>query len=301
MAATIRTLAQERTTVVQIHPSAVVDPGAELGSGVVVGPLCVIEAGATIGDDCRIEARVVIKSRTTLGTNNEVGEGTVLGGKAQHLHTHDPGGTLVVGHGNRIRENVTMHRGWANDATTLVGDGNLFMVGSHVGHDSRVGNHCIIVNHVLLGGHAQIEDRAYLGGASAVHQFCRVGRLAMVGGLSRIVQDVPPYVMVEGGITQVVGLNKIGLRRNGYSSEDILQLKEAYRVIYRQGLRWSEVLAVLARDFQTGPAAVFHEFLSSGKRGFIQERRISRKATLKLVDPAQDDIESADPRQRDAA
>jgi UDP-N-acetylglucosamine acyltransferase len=293
---------EERTTVVQIHPSAVVDRAAELAGNVVVGPLCVIEAGATIGEGCRIEARAVIKSRTTLGAHNEVGEGTVLGGKAQHLHTHEPGGTLVIGSGNRIRENVTMHRGWANEATTVVGDDNLFMVGSHVGHDARVGNHCIIVNHVLLGGHVQVEDRAYLGGGSGIHQFCRIGTLAMVGGLSKVTQDVPPFIMVEGGgPSEVVGLNKVGLRRSGYSSEQIVQLKEAYRVIYRQGLRWSEVLDILQRDFATGPAAAFYEFLRSGKRGFIQERRISRKATLKLVDPAQDDIEPLEQPQRDAA
>jgi UDP-N-acetylglucosamine acyltransferase len=288
--------------VVQIHPSAVVDRSAELADDVSVGPLSVIEAGVKIGAGCRIEARAVIKSRTALGTNNEVGEGTVLGGRAQHLHTHEPGGTLLIGDNNRLRENVTMHRGWANEAVTVVGDNNLFMVGSHVGHDSRVGNHCIVVNHVLLGGHVEVEDRAYLGGGSAIHQFCRIGKLAMVGGLSKVTQDVPPYIMVEGGgPSEVVGLNKVGLRRSGYTSDEIVQLKEAYRVIYRQGLRWSEVLEILQRDFSTGPAAAFHEFLKSGKRGFIQERRISRKATLKIVDPARDDIEALDERKRDAA
>jgi UDP-N-acetylglucosamine acyltransferase len=288
--------------VVQIHPTAVVDPRAEFGRDVVIGPLCVIEAGATIGDGCRIEARAVIKGRTTLGQGNEVGEGTVLGAKAQHLSTHDPGGTLVIGDNNRIRENVTMHRGWANDATTTVGNNNMFMVGSHVGHDCRLGNHCIIVNHVLLGGHTQIEDRAYLGGGSAVHQFCRVGKLAMVGGLAKVTQDVPPYVMAEGvAPSQVVGLNKVGLRRNGFTAADMAQLKEAYRVIYRQGLRWSEVLAILKSEFSTGPAAAFHEFLKSGQRGFIQERRISRKATLRIVDADEDDIDQIEERRREAA
>jgi UDP-N-acetylglucosamine acyltransferase len=153
--------------VAQIHPTAVVDSRAELGANVVVGPFCVVEAGAVIGEACQLETRAVVKVRTTLGCHNEIGEGAVIGGKAQHVHVHDPGGTLTIGDHNRIRENVTLHRGWANDATTTIGNHNLFMVGSHVGHDCRVGNHCILVNHVLLGGHVQVEDRAYLGGASA--------------------------------------------------------------------------------------------------------------------------------------
>jgi UDP-N-acetylglucosamine acyltransferase len=177
----------------------------------------------------------------------------------------------------------------------------MLMVGSHVGHDCRLGSHCILVNHVLLGGHVQVDDRACLGGAAAIHQFCRIGRLAMIGGLARITQDVPPFVMVEGGIAQIVGLNKIGLKRNGYTPEQMLQLKEAYRVIYREGRRWTEVLEILKSRFETGPAAQFHDFLKSGKRGFIQERRISRKATLKIVDPAQDDIEQEERHKREAA
>jgi UDP-N-acetylglucosamine acyltransferase len=284
--------------VAYIHPSAFVDPQAVLGDDVVVGPQCIVEAGAVLGNGCRLEARAIVKGRTTLGENNEIGEGSVIGGRAQHVHVHDPGGTLVIGSGNRIRENVTIHRGWANDATTTIGDNCMVMVGAHVGHDCRVGNSAILVNNCMLGGHVHVEDRAYISGGVAVHQFCRVGRLAMVGGLARIVQDVPPFVMVEGGVTQIVGLNKVGLRRNGYTPEEILQLKEAYRIIYRQGLRWTEVLAILKAKFPTGPAAAFHEFLKLGKRGFVQERRISRKATLKIVDPAS---EERDEKQRDAA
>lgn len=283
----------------QIHPTAVVDPGAKVGRDVVIGPFCVVESGAVIGDGCRLEAGVVIKGRATLGRNNEIGDGAVIGGRAQHVQIHEPGGTLLLGDNNRIRENVTIHRGWANDGQTAIGDGNLFMVGSHIGHDCRVGNHCILVNHVLLGGHVHVDDRAYFGGAAAVHQFCRVGRVAMVGGMSKVTQDVPPYVLIEAAPTQVVGLNNVGLRRNGYTPDQVLQLKQAYRVIYRQGLRWSEVLAILESEFHTGPAAAFCEFLKGGKRGFVQERRISRKATLKLIDPALDDIE--DEQQRDAA
>ena len=290
----------ERTTVAQIHQSAVVHPRAELGQDVVIGPFCCVEEGVIIGDGCRLEARSTIKSRTTLGKNNEIGEGSVIGGRAQHVHVNDPGGTLTMGDNNRVRENVTIHRGHANDAATMIGDNCMIMVNAHVGHDCRVGNNCILVNGSMLGGHVQVDDRAYVSGGVVVHQFCRVGRLAMVGGLARIVQDVPPYVMVEGGVTQIVGLNKVGLRRTGYSNDEILQLKQAYRVIYRQGLRWNEVLDVLKSDFGAGPAAAFYDFLKTGKRGFVQERRISRKATLKIVDPAHDEVEQAEAK-RDAA
>jgi UDP-N-acetylglucosamine acyltransferase len=205
---------------------------------------------------------------------------------------------LVIGSHNRIRENATIHRGWASDAQTIIGDHCFIMVGAHIGHDSRIGDHCILVNNCMLGGHVQIEVRAYISGGVAVHQFCRVGRLAIVGGMARIVQDVPPFVMVEGGgDSEIVGLNKIGLKRNGYSAEQILQLKEAYRVIYRQGLRWNEVLSILKTDFSTGPAAAFHEFLKTGKRGFVQERRISRKATLKIMTPGNEAAQPAADRE----
>jgi UDP-N-acetylglucosamine acyltransferase len=123
----------------------------------------------------------------------------------------------------------------------------------------------------------------------------------MVGGLARITQDIPPFVMIEGGVAFIVGLNKVGLRRNGYTPEQISQLKHAYRVIYREGRRWSDVLNTLKTDFNTGPAAAFHEFFAAGKRGFIQERRISRRATLKLVSPSSDDADHSDARHRDAA
>ena len=284
----------------QIHTTAIVDSLAQLGADVVIGPFCIVETRTIIGDGCRLAARAVVRAHTTLGRNNEIGEGVVLGGRAQHVQIHEPGGTLVVGDNNCFRENVTVHRGWANDATTRIGDHCLVMVGAHVGHDCRVGNHCILVNNCMLGGHVHIEDRAYISGGVGVHQFCRIGRLAMVGGLAKIVQDVPPYVIVEGaGTAEVVGLNKVGLRRNGYTTDDVAQLKEAYRIIYREGRRWNEVLEILNRDFSTGPAAAFHEFLSRGKRGFVPERRISRKATLKIVAPSQEDEQST--AQRDAA
>jgi UDP-N-acetylglucosamine acyltransferase len=284
--------------VTQIHSTAVVEPGAVLGVDVTVGPFCVVEAGAVLGDGCRLDARAVIKSGVTLGKQNEVGEGTVIGGKAQHVVDKNRGGEIVIGDGNRIRENVTIHRGFADGALTRVGDNNLIMVGAHIGHDCRVGNNVILVNNCLLGGHVEVQDRAYLGGAVAVHQFCRIGRYVMVGGMARVTRDIPPFVLVDGHATEVCGLNKVGLKRNGFSSEQLLQLKEAYRVIYRMGLRWTEVLESLSQNFTAGPASEFLPFFQSGKRGFVQERRISRQASLKIANHSTD---AADDRDDDRA
>jgi UDP-N-acetylglucosamine acyltransferase len=288
----------------KIHPLAIIDPGAEIGRNVTIGPLCVVESGAVIGDDCQFASRVVIKSRTTLGRGNVVSEGTVLGGSAQHAVPLEPGGHLVIGDNNRIRENCTIHRAYANEAVTTIGDNNLLMVGAHIAHDCTIGNNCFLVNNCMLAGHVTVEDRAYISGGVGIHQFCRIGKLAILGALARIVQDVPPYVMVEGGgASQIVGLNKVGLRRAGYTSDEVQQLKAAYRVIYRQGLRWSEVLQILKTEFATGPAAAFYEFLKTGKRGFTQERRISRKATLKLADVplVEVDANGRSAQDRDAA
>lgn len=268
----------------QIHPTASVDRGAELGRNVSIGPFCIVEAGCIVGDDCQLAARVTIKSRTTIGRDNQIGEGAVIGGVAQHLHKHEPGGMLTIGNRNRIRENVTIHRGWENDATTVVEDNNLLMVSTHVGHDCHVGSDCTLVNHVLLGGFVQVQDSAYLGGAVAVVQHCRIGRLAMIGALTKISQDVPPYVTVSD--SEVVGLNRLELRRQGCTLEDMLQLRAAYKIIYRQGLRWDEVLAALRSGFLSGPAADFHDFLRDGKRGFVQARRVSSSATLRIANSA---------------
>ena len=265
-----------------IHPQAVVSPQAELGRNVTVGAFCVIEPQVSIGDDCRIGHHAVIKEGTTLGANNYVGESAVLGGFPQHAKMPERPGRLVIGCDNTIREYVTMHRSLVEDRTTRVGDHNLFMIGSHVAHDCTIGSNVIVTNNVLLGGHVRVEDRAFVSGAVAVHQFCRIGSLAMVGGMARVVQDVPPYVMVDGGSSMIVGLNSVGLRRNGFTVEQIAQLKKAYRVIYRQGLTFNDMLTALAANFSEGPAAEFHRFLSGGKRGFMQERRTPPGATVRL-------------------
>ncbi len=268
----------------QIHPSAYVSSKAEIGSNVAIGPFSIVEDGVLVGDNCRLAGHVTIKSGTALGANNEVAEGAVLGGSPQHLRAGSELGTLLIGNGNRIREYVTIHRAMAPSGCTKIGDGNMIMVNAHIAHDCCVGNNTVIVNNVMLAGHITIGDGAYFGGAAGIHQFCRVGRLAMIGGQSHLSQDVPPFVMVDGISSHIVGLNLVGLRRAGIGRGEIADLKAAYRVIYRSGLLWSDTLAVLKNTFKEGPAAEFHPFLSTGERGFVQERRTPRGASIKMAD-----------------
>lgn len=269
----------------QIHPFALISPQSQIGKDVTIGPFSVVEAGAVVGDRCRLAGRVTIKSGTILGPENEVCEGAVLGGKPQHLKAGENLGELRIGHGNVIRENVTIHRGLTPGSHTEVGDHNLIMVNSHVAHDCHVGSRVVIVNNVLLAGHVTVGDRVYLGGAAAVHQFCRIGAYAMVGGQAHLSQDVPPFVTLDGKTTTVVGLNIIGLRRAGFGDAEVQQLKRAYRLVYRSGLTWAETLAALAETFMDGPATQFLPFLSQGKRGFVQERRTPRSAILAFKAP----------------
>lgn len=272
-----------------IHPLALVSPQAELGKGVTIGPFSIVESDVVIGEGCTLASRVTVKSGTSLGANNHVAEGAVLGGAPQHTRPPAEFGRLLIGSGNTLRENCTLHRALHAGCQTVIGDHNYLMVGAHVAHDCRIGNHTIFANNALLAGHVTVEDRAFISGAVAVHQFCRIGALAMVGGHARVVQDVPPYMMVDGVTGCIVGLNLVGLRRNGFRADEVLQLKTAYRLIYRSGLKWTEVLDQLKRRFDVGAAAEFHRFLSHGTRGFVQERRMPPNATLKLRRAADDD------------
>ncbi len=264
------------------HSTAVISPAAQIGSEVEIGPFCVIEPDVVIDSGCRLESRVVLKSGTRLGPNNHVFEGAILGGLPQHVHIPERPGKVVTGAGNTIRENVTIHRALEEDEATILGDNNLLMVNVHIAHDCRVGNNTIFANNAMLAGHVTVGDRAYASGAVAVHQFCRIGSLAMVGGQSHVVKDVPPFVTIDGLSSYVVGLNQIGLRRAGHSAAEVRRLKEAYRVIYRSGLTWNEILARLRDEFSDGLAALFYQFLSTTTRGIISERRLPPGATLKL-------------------
>ncbi len=275
-----------------IHPLAIVSPEAQIGPNVSIGPFAVVERDVVIGEGSELASHVVLKEGTRLGPNTAVHEAAILGGLPQHLNKPKHPGLLIIGANNTIREHATLHRAMKAEAATVIGDSNFIMAGVHIAHDCRIGNNVIFANNALLAGHVTVEDRAFISGAVGIHQFCRVGQLAMVGAHAKVVQDVPPYVTIDGISGCVVGLNLVGLRRSGYSSDDVIQLKAAYRLIYRRGLKWSEVLEQLKADFNEGPAAVYADFLSGGTRGFVQERRMPPGATLKFR-PAEEVAPSA--------
>lgn len=256
-----------------VHPLACVSPNSTLGTGTRVGPFAVIEDDVELGPECVVESHAVIKQGTRLGARNHVGEGTILGGVPQHTAPPAEIGRVIIGSGNTFREHVTVHKAMHGGHETIIGDHNFLMVNSHVAHDCVLGNHIILANNVMLAGHVTVDDRAYLGGAAGVHQFCRIGKLTMVGGQARVTKDVPPYVMVDGESSCIVGLNLVGLKRSGHTSEQIAELKEAYRFIYRTGMLWSEMLEELPRHYSEGAPAAFTEFFAGGKRGFTPERR----------------------------
>ena len=265
-----------------IHPSAWVSPKAVLGTGVRIGPLSIVEDDVVLGDGCILEGHVVIKSGTTLGPNNRIFEGAVLGGLPQHAHMPTEVGRLQIGSDNTIRENTTIHLAMEPGHLTTLGSHCLVMTNAHVAHDCQVADRVILTTNAMLAGHVTVGEGAFVSGAVGVHQFCRIGSLAMVGGLAHITKDVPPYMTIDGQSSYVVGLNQIGLRRAGYSAEEIAQLKEAYRVIYRSGLLWAEILQKLKEEFTVGLAATYHPFLAASTRGIIPERRLPPGATIKL-------------------
>jgi UDP-N-acetylglucosamine acyltransferase len=275
---------------VKIHPSAVVSPRAVVHSSVEIGPFAVVEQDAVVGQGCKLAARSTVKSEVVLGREVSIGEGAVIGGMPQHICPPEQPGRVIIGERTVIRENVTIHRAMNSGGETRVGSDCLLMVGCHVAHDCVVGNRVIITNNVLLGGHVQVGDRAVLGGAVAVHQHCRIGRLAMIGGCARVVQDVPPFVMTDGETAMIVGLNRIGARRAGMSAAEMMQLKEAYRLIYRRGLPFDEMVAAVEEEFPAGPAAEFAVFFRSSKRGFVQERRSPPRVALR-VHPAVEELD----------
>jgi UDP-N-acetylglucosamine acyltransferase len=217
-----------------IHPTAVVEPGARIADDAVVGALSYVSADATIGPGCHLVSHVAILGRTTLGTGNRVWPHATLGAAPQDLKFHGEQTELIIGDHNEIRESVTIHSGTENGGgVTRLGSENLIMVSAHIAHDCIIGDHVIVTNLVQLAGHIHLGDHAVIGGASAVHSFVSIGPYAFVGGMTRITKDVPPFMTVEGNPATVRGVNTIGLERNRFAAEDIQRLKDAFRRLYR--------------------------------------------------------------------
>ncbi len=254
-----------------IHSTALVDPTAQLGPGVSVGAYAIIEADTVIGEGCEVQAHAIICRGSTLGARNLIGYGAVIGAEPQDHSFKGAPSRVDVGSGNRIREYVTIHRSAMEGGATVIGNDNFLMSGVHCAHDTRVGNATIIVNNTLLAGHVQVDDRAFLGGATLVHQHVRIGSLAITRGGTRLTKDVPPYFMAVA-INQVSGINRLGLRRAGFSPETRRTIQAAYELIYRANLNISQALEELRQKFQEPEIVAFVDFISGSQRGICRER-----------------------------
>lgn len=221
------------TTQTRIHPTAVVDPEARIGSDVSIGPFTVVGPDVTLGDGVVLDAHVVVAGWTTVGAGTRIYPFASIGSDPQDLKFQGERTQLIIGERNRIREHVTMNPGTeGGGGVTRVGSNGLFMMGSHIGHDSQVGDNVILANNATLAGHVTVEDFAFLGGLSAVHQFCRIGTHAMVGGMTGVEKDVIPFGMVIGNRAALGGLNVVGLRRRGFDRETIQALRRAYDMLF---------------------------------------------------------------------
>lgn len=255
-----------------IDPRAVVDPRAQLGSNVSIGPFCLIGPEVRIGDDTVIHSHVVIKGPTTIGRGNRIFSFAVVGEMTPDLKYAGEPTTLTIGDGNTIREGVTLHRGTVQDrGDTFIGSHNLLMAYVHIGHDSVIGNHCILVNNAALAGHVVVDDYAILSGYTLVHQRCRIGTHAFTGMGSAIGKDVPAFVTVTGAPAEARAVNVEGLRRRGFDKTDIAALNHAFKTVYRRGLTLEEAIAALAPEAAANAqVATFVTSLQQSTRGITR-------------------------------
>jgi UDP-N-acetylglucosamine acyltransferase len=264
----------------QVHPTAILSPEAEVGEGTQIGPYAILEGQVRIGPNCIIRPHVHLVGPLIMGCENQVFTGAVLGDRPQHLKYQGEPTRLEIGDHNVFREGVTIHRGTTQSWITRIGSHNYFMANSHVGHDCVVGNHGIFANGALVGGHCTIGDNVYLSGNCAIHQFIRVGRLALLSGCSITTKDMPPF-MIQQGINTVVAVNVIGMRRAGIANEQIDAVRRAFRILYRESLVTSAALARI--EAELGTADVIAElvtFIRQSTRGIngMHDRRTGTAA-----------------------
>jgi UDP-N-acetylglucosamine acyltransferase len=258
-----------KTSQLTIHETAIVDPMAEIGFGVEIGPYCVIGPNVRIGDGTLLSSHVTIQPYTTIGSNCRIQTGAVLGGPPQDTKFHDEISYVAIGDNNVIREYVTIHRASGEGCATRIGDNNMLMAYCHIGHNSQVGSGITMANYVGISGHVTIEDKVVIGGIVGVHQFVRIGRLAMVGGYSKVVQDVPPFSMADGRPAKVCDLNVVGLRRNGVSAKIRADLRRAFKLLYRSNLNLSQAVECLKLEVDPSPEMEYLvEFIKNVKNGF---------------------------------
>lgn len=261
-----------------IHPTAIISKKAELGSDVTVGPYSIIADNVIVGSNTKIGAFCVVEGHTFLGKNCQVFTGAVIGSKPQDLKYKDERSSLEIGDNNIIREYCTMNPGTGEAGKTIVGSDNLFMAYSHIAHDCRVGNGCVFANNGTLAGHVTVEDKAVIGGLVAIHQFVRVGKLAIIGGLSKVIQDIPPYSTCDGHPARVYGLNLIGLRRSNFTKEAITQLNKAFKILFHSQLSLKSAIGELEVEIsQNKEIDYLIQFIKGSQRGITHSFRSKEK------------------------
>src|SRR4051794_7920241 len=254
-----------------IAPTARVDPRASIAEDASIGEYCVIESDVVIGAGCRLEPYVYVKRWTTLGEGNEISAGTALG--TDPLDKNFPGerSYLRIGARNKIREHYTISRGTAPESITEIGDDNYIMTSGHIAHNCRLGNNIVVASCALLAGYVEVEDQAFISGGVVVHQFSKIGRLAMIGGNTRVNSDVPPFFLYSDFNIAAKGLNVVGLKRAGYKASDVATLKKAYQLLYRSGLKLEDALSRIEAEIPTPETRHLVAFVRGSERGICRE------------------------------
>jgi UDP-N-acetylglucosamine acyltransferase len=256
---------------VQVHPTAIVDPTAEIGEGTTVGPYCVIGAQVVVGKNCWLQNHVTLAGPARIGAGNKFYAYCSIGQQTQDLKYKGEPTYLEIGDENTFREFVTVNRSTTSEGKTRVGHRGNYLAYSHIGHDCTVGDEVVFSNNGTLAGHVQVGDNAVMGGLTAVHQFCRVGRFAITGGCSKIVQDVPPFMIADGNPAEIRGINLVGLERKGFPPETVKLIKEAFRLLFRSKYNTRQAIEAIRKEL---PAAEeinqIVEFIEKTERGIIR-------------------------------
>jgi UDP-N-acetylglucosamine acyltransferase len=255
-----------------VAPTARVHPSACIGPQTVIGEYSIIEEDVAIGASCRLDPYVFVKRWTTLGDRNQISAGVVLGTDPLDKAFTGQRSYLRIGNGNIIREHFTISRGTQPESVTEIGDGNYFMTSGHVAHNCRVGNYCTVASCTLVAGYVEVEDQAFISGGVGVHQYARIGRLAMIGGSVRVNLDAPPFFLYAGLYATPLGLNKVGLKRAGFKPEEIAALKAAYRILFGSGLKLKDALTRIAAELDTEHTRHLVRFVESSQRGICRGR-----------------------------
>ena len=255
----------------QIHPTAIVDAQAEIGAGTIIGPYCVVGAGVVLGPESWLQNHVTLSGPTVIGARNKFYAYCSIGQQTQDLKYAGEPTYLEIGDENTFREFVTVNRSTTSEGRTLLGHRGNYLAYSHIGHDCTVGDAVVFSNNGTLAGHVQVGDHAVMGGLTAVHQFCRLGRFAITGGCSKIVQDVPPFMIADGNPAKVRGINVVGLERNGFAAETIKAIKEAFRLIYRSQFNTRQAVEAIQQELPASAEITqIIEFIQTSERGIIR-------------------------------